>query len=73
MPTLKFEIECGKETCAKEPGKFCRFLNSTGYGAFWHCYLFSKYVDPRGNCLEDLEEKDGWVQRHPECLKNCGE
>jgi hypothetical protein len=54
---LVFEIVCGKKTCARVPGEFCRFfrpsLNSAG-----NCYLFGKLFD-----------EDGWVQRHKECLE----
>lgn len=58
--TLTFEIECGKETCAVSPGKFCRYWMGDAVGA-GKCYFFGT-----------LEDKDGWVQRHQKCLEVSG-
>ena len=57
--TLTFEIECGETTCASEPGEFCRFLTIAGYSGKCICYLFGA-----------VGEKDGWIQRHEDCLNN---
>lgn len=57
-----FDIECGETTCASEPGEFCRFLQYNPFGDDGSCYFFGKVFD-----------KDGWIQRHPECLKMTGE
>ena len=29
---IELEIECGEETCASEPGKFCRWFGSKSFG-----------------------------------------
>jgi hypothetical protein len=75
MPTLKLEIECGEKTCASEPGKFCKWLRTARFGSIWTCQIFCEcgtILD--GKIYPDsLEEKDGWIQRHPECLKNCSQ
>lgn len=51
-------IECGKTTCASKPGKFCQYFknNLKGGGT---CYFFGQVWD-----------KDGWIQRHEECIKH---
>jgi len=69
--TIKFEIECGEKTCASEPGKFCRFFQVSRFGTIPSCKLFSEQ-GARGN-WEPLEEKDGWLQRHPECIRRSKE
>lgn len=56
--TLKFDIECGDITCASEPGKFCRFFQCDVFGKS-SCFIFGQ-----------LSEKDGWVQKHQDCLNN---
>lgn len=56
---IKFQIDCGKKTCASKPGKFCQFLRTSMNGKDT-CYLFGRVFD-----------KDGWLQRHPECLKRA--
>jgi hypothetical protein len=56
---LIFDIECGEKTCASEPGKFCQFL-ILGMGQRKEaCVLFGP-----------VDEKDGWIQRHKDCLLN---
>jgi len=60
---LHLPITCGERTCASEPGKFCRYLTNTSFGSCFHCQLFSL-----ANGLEQLKEKQGWLQRHPLCL-----
>lgn len=62
---LAIEINCGDTTCAEEPGKFCRYLRVSRFGSAYHCQLFSEFEEKR---LETLQEKDGWLQRHPRCL-----
>lgn len=57
---LKFDIECGEKTCASEPGKFCLYCTIGAFGGAT-CFFYGK-----------LGESDGWVSRHPECLKNAG-
>lgn len=54
---IRLKIECGKTTCAAVPGKFCRFLRTTMNGKA-SCHLFGRIFD-----------KDGWLQRHPDCLR----
>ena len=55
--TISFTIECGETTCASTPGEFCPFLQAEFNGEC-SCYLFGK-----------LWDKEGWVQRHEECVK----
>jgi hypothetical protein len=55
--TISFLIECGETTCASKPGEFCHFLQVKLNGNC-NCYLFG-----------ELREKEGWVQRHEECVK----
>lgn len=50
---LVFEIECGEKTCASQKGNFCRFFRGLN-----SCYLFGSLFD-----------KNGWVQRHEDCLR----
>ena len=57
MKKLTFDIECGEKTCASEPGKFCKFLR-LGFGQRKQsCVLFGR-----------VDDKDGWIQRHKDCL-----
>ncbi len=65
---LSFAIECGEKTCAKEPGLFCPFLKigtdlsqRTSVKPAGICHLFGSV----------FENEEGWIQRHPECLKSA--
>ncbi len=51
-----FTIECGEKTCASEPSKFCCFLRLGMTKS--ECVFFGMVFD-----------KDGWIQRHEDCLK----
>lgn len=66
MKTLKIEIDCGDKTCASEPGKFCKYIRSRKYGQIHFCQLWHN-EDGHGRPLQ-MEEKDGWLLRRPECL-----
>jgi hypothetical protein len=55
--SIKIDITCGKKTCASKPGKFCHLFRGH-IGGKDSCYLFGRVFD-----------KDGWIQRHPDCLK----
>lgn len=57
---LSFAIECGEKTCAKEPGLFCPFLK-IGMRGGGSCHFFGSV----------FENEEGWIQRHPECLKSA--
>jgi hypothetical protein len=54
---ITLKIECGEKTCASIPGKFCHFLRISLNGKD-SCSLFGNVFD-----------KDGWIKRHPDCLK----
>jgi hypothetical protein len=54
----------GAKTCASEPGKFCHWCISRHFGTRQVCMLF--YDEP-------LYDKDGWLQRCPECIAEFGE
>jgi len=62
---LPIEIECGKTTCASEPGAFCRFVGSRAFGTQPLCTLFP---DTEDHPYTRLCEIDGWLQRCPVCL-----
>jgi hypothetical protein len=51
------KIECGEETCASEPGKFCHLFRGS-LGGKDTCFLF-------GNLYEGY----GWIRRHPQCIE----
>lgn len=53
---LKFEH--GEDTCASEPGKFCRFLGTKHFGMFPSCMLFDD---------QPLSDSLGWVRRCDQC------
>jgi hypothetical protein len=55
---MRIEIECGEKTCASKPRKFCHLFKGH-LGGRDTCFLFGEVYD-----------KDGWVQRHPNCIKN---
>jgi hypothetical protein len=56
---VTFIIDCGQTTCAKEPGKFCKYSGSRNFGSTPHCLFFR----------EDLNIDDnGWTARCEECL-----
>ena len=61
---LEIWIKSGEKTCAWEEGKFCEMCKVGGIGldyASGHvakCHLFGY-----------LQGKDGWVQRHIDCIK----
>jgi hypothetical protein len=56
---ITFQIECGEKTCAVKKGKFCQYLNWTANNKN-RCFFFGEVYD-----------KDGWVQRHPTCIKGA--
>jgi hypothetical protein len=70
MPILKIEINCGKTTCASEPGKFCRFLGGRRWGTVYACMLFPMDNPGRKDqgASTDLKQIGGWIKRCPACL-----
>jgi len=56
---------CGPETCASEPGKFCRFMTILGPVGREDgiCNVFKLGLG---------HNKNGEIQRCPQCLKECG-
>lgn len=52
------EFEHGKETCAVEPGKFCRWVGTMNFGTKTVCTLFDE---------EPLYDVDGWIIRCHQC------
>ena len=60
---FKIPVECGATTCAREPGKFCRFVGTQSFGTRPVCLLFQT---ERGNV--PLHDENGWLQRCAECL-----
>jgi len=39
--TIELQIDCGKETCAFEEGKFCKYFGSKRFGTIPWCTLFN--------------------------------
>jgi hypothetical protein len=70
MTIIQFEIKCGEESCAREEGKFCRFLGSRKFGSVSVCLLFPSKNPGRkeSGASTSLEEKNGWVLRCLACL-----
>lgn len=66
MRALKVPIECGEETCASKPGKFCSWLRTQRFGSEAICQIFSEWGYKR---RIPLDFENGWTMRHPECLK----
>jgi hypothetical protein len=66
---LHIEIDCGDKTCASAPGRFCSHLVTTRFGSRFHCSLFSKHTGGKHG-YEQLEQKDGWLIRHPDCFRH---
>lgn len=56
-------FEHGEKTCASAPGIFCRFQGAMALGTKPVCMLF-KYTP--------LYDKDGWLQRCPQCIDVYG-
>jgi hypothetical protein len=61
-------ITGGDQTCADRPGHFCPYVVVTRMGSCYHCRLFSA-LRPGKHGLEQLQEKAGWLQRHPACRR----
>lgn len=59
---LRLPIRAGDNTCAGEPGKFCRYVLTSHFGRKFTCQIF------RPDQL--LREKGGWLQRWPECVRS---
>ena len=49
--TLKIQVECGETTCAKEPGKFCRFFGTMRFGTIPICMLFPSDNEAFTSCM----------------------
>jgi len=60
--TLELEIDCGKETCAKEPGKFCKYFSTRRFGTIPMCKLFQE------DLFIDMESD--WHLRCQQCYSN---
>lgn len=55
-------IDCGENTCASEPGKFCEYMRVSNFGNRWVCHLYDTEV---------REDKDGgWLQRTKQCKED---
>jgi hypothetical protein len=52
-------IQCGEQTCASEPGRFCRFVRVTHFGTRWQCRFYEDRL---------YENSAGWLQRSEKCL-----
>jgi hypothetical protein len=63
---VRFELKCGENTCASEPGMFCQFLGAIHFGTKPVCLLFPS----DDNSYTALHEQDGWVQRCTTCKEH---
>jgi hypothetical protein len=61
MSKYVIELGCGETTCARAPGKFCRFCVARMDGSAPRCTFFDVYL---------YEEKDGWLKRCGSCLED---
>lgn len=61
VSTITFEH--GEKTCAVKPGVFCRWQSAMAWGTKPVCVLFQ---------YEPLYDKDGWLQRCPQCIEKFG-
>jgi len=59
---LVIDIRCGETACYEAPGRPCPYVRVGKFGQHWSCFLFQD----NGECLD---EENGWLQRHPECLR----
>jgi len=64
---LQLEIESGVETCASEPGDFCKYLRTRKFGSITYCEIWHD-INCRGQ-PSPIDDKDGWLQRREECMK----
>ena len=66
---LTLIIEAGKKTCFDKKTKtMCGNMLTSHFGTRWHCRLFSPYSQSSKG-MDTLNEKDGLLQRHPDCLE----
>lgn len=68
MRHLQLAIDAGEKNCARERGKWCRFMGSSHLGSNPLCLLFR---DERGEHRQLRDANggiEGWLQRLPECL-----
>jgi hypothetical protein len=59
-----FIFHTGETTCSEKPaypGSMCPFVYARKFGTEPVCHLFGD---------TPLDEKDGWLQRSPQCMKN---
>lgn len=71
MRKLAINIECSKENCATEPGKFCKFFGTMRFGTEAICMLFpseNNKVSKSGSHTELKMGDDGWTKRCKACL-----
>lgn len=66
---VKLPISSHEWRCIDENKNHCPQLQVSRFGTVWSCKLFSKQGGPKGQ-WEDLEERDGCLVKHPECLAN---
>lgn len=62
--TITIELQCGKNTCASEPGKFCQFLGTVRFGTIDVCRLFPD----EDTAWTRLHHVNGWLHRCHACI-----
>lgn len=60
---VKLPVSSHPWRCIDEDGTYCPHITVSNFGTRWHCQLFTL-----GN--DELPERDGCLERHPECVAN---
>jgi len=63
---ILFKITSGDKTCSSSYKKFCKYVSTIKMGKIWVCRLFPSDK----NSYTILEDKNGYLQRCPECKNN---
>ena len=65
--TVTLQVSRHSWRCIDEDGTQCSWLRTSRFGSVWSCHIFGKRMD-NGKWIP-LDERDGCLARHPECLK----
>lgn len=68
MRYLQIIIDAGEKTCARAPGKWCRFMGSSHLGSNPLCLLFRDAHGEHRQLRDENNGVEGWLQRLPECI-----
>jgi hypothetical protein len=65
---IVINIECGENTCASEPGKFCKYTGAKAFGTIPFCLLFQENLEATTGT--NGEHGMGWLQRCNSCKEH---